>query len=255
MALLSLQGVSVRVGGKTVCTGLDLELPAAHRLAVLGENGVGKTTLIHSIMGLHRIESGKIYIAGRNIADLSVRDRARQIGVLFQESPNAMPATVLETVMLGRHPHSRSLFQDDPEDITLAHAVLGSLGLDAMSDRQAATLSGGEKQRLAIAVLLVQSPRLFLLDEPGNHLDIAFQVKALQRVSDTVTKENAGLVMATHDINLAARYCETILLLLGHGRYLLGPRGKILTSENLSRAYQCEIRSVGDFENPVFFPA
>ena len=161
----------------------------------------------------------------------------------------------METALLGRHPHLAKWRWEDAEDIAQARNALSEMNLEAMAERDITTLSGGERQRVAIASLLTQRPQLYLLDEPGNHLDIAFQIRSLEVMRQRVVNEGLGLCMATHDINLAARFCDQILLLTGDGEFLLGSTSEILTPENLSRAYGCEIRQVAYEGGSVFFPA
>ena len=121
--------------------------------------------------------------------------------------------------------------------------------------RDVSGLSGGERQRVAIAALLTQSPELYLLDEPSNHLDISFQIKTLQILSDIVLKERRAMLMATHDINLAARFCDRILLLMGNGQHLEGPVNEVLTESALSRAFQFDIQKISHQGHFLFFPA
>ena len=132
---------------------------------------------------------------------------------------------------------------------------MAAFDLDQLKERTTDTLSGGELQRLALAMLLAQAPQIFLLDEPSNHLDIAFQVKLLSVLTNKVAETSASLIMATHDINLAARFCENVILLLKDGVSLVGESAHILTEENLSQAYGCTIRSVRDGEHRLFYPA
>jgi iron complex transport system ATP-binding protein len=146
------------------------------------------------------------------------------------------------------------MLRDDPLDLQKAQEALQDFDLTTIADRYIDTLSGGEKQRLALAMLVVQSPKLFLLDEPSNHLDIAYQIKMLDLLTQKIDGQNASLIMATHDINLAARYCDQIILLTGNGEYLSGPRQTVLTEENLSKAFSYEIQSVAIQNRTLFFP-
>jgi len=255
MSLLELKSVDLSIGGKALCRQLNLSIDNNQYWALLGKNGVGKTSLLHSIMRFRPVDAGEIYLAGSPTRQWSRRELARRMGILLQNNDNPMPATVLETVLLGRHPHLQNWWQDDPVDTVKALAALSELELHNMADRQVNTLSGGEQQRLAIAMLIVQEPELFLLDEPSNHLDVAFQLKALNLLKHSVAKDHCSLLMASHDINLAARFCDWILLLLGEGNYLIGPKQEVLTEENLSQAYNCPIKLIRDGNNTLFFPA
>ena len=179
MATLELNSLSLRIGHTQVCTNLNLRLQENQRWGLLGKNGVGKTTLLHSLISLVPVQSGEILIDGNALKDIPRRQLAAAVGILFQHGISELPATVMETVLLGRHPHVQSLLRDDPEDLKIAADALQDLKLSNLADRQVDTLSGGERQRLALAMLIAQTPGLFLMDEPSNHLDLVFQVELL----------------------------------------------------------------------------
>lgn len=255
MAYLELKALTLRIGDRLLFTDLDLTVLENERWGLLGKNGAGKTTLLHSIIGLRPVESGSIVINDKNINDTPRQELASIVGILFQEGIGALPATVFETVMLGRHPHVQSLLRDDPADIEIATDALRDLDLEDFANRQVDTLSGGERQRLALAMLIAQTPKLFLLDEPSNHLDVAFQVKLLSVLEKRLIDQSASLLMATHDINLAARFCDKIILLMGNSSFMIGTRDEVLTEENLSIAYDCPIRSITGEDRKLFYPA
>ncbi|MEX0740112.1 MAG: ABC transporter ATP-binding protein [Pseudohongiella sp.] len=244
----------LQIGDRILCDQLNLSVAAGQRMAVLGQNGSGKTTLLHSLLKLCRVDKSRIEIDGRALTHWSRRDLAKTVGILFQENQDDMPATVHETVMLGRLPHLSGWRWESESDFALAENALKTVGLEAMTGRNVSSLSGGERQRLAIASLLTQSPKLYLLDEPSNHLDISFQIKTLKLLTETVIRDNSALIMATHDINLAARFCDQILLLNGDGTYTLGPATEVLTDVTLSHAYNCEIRHVATDIGKLYFP-
>ena len=241
MAVLELENLEVRIGDNIICHDLALDLDGGDILGVLGRNGVGKTTLLHTIMDFRQPASGTIYIQDNNLQTLKRHQLARKVGLLFQDNDTSMPATVLETVLLGRHPYSKNLLWDSEQDIELCLETLVQLGLGTLENRQVSTLSGGEKQRLAIALLLAQNPTVFLLDEPSNHLDIDYQIKVLELLTDKINNKNAAMVMASHDINLVSRFCNHVLLLLGDGETIIGPTSSVLSSENLAHAFHCRI--------------
>jgi len=254
MAVLEIEHLEVRIGDKVICNDLELKLESGEILGVLGRNGVGKTTLLHTIMNFRTPTTGTIRIQGGELHTLKRQQLAREVGLLFQESDNSMPATVLETILLGRHPYSENLLWDSEQDVTLCRNTLNLLGLGTMESRQVATLSGGEKQRLAIALLLAQSPTVFLLDEPSNHLDIDYQIKVLELLAQRVKNNSAAMVMASHDINLVSRFCDHVLLLLGDGATLTGPTTSIMSTENLEHAFQCRIVHTKVNERDYFLP-
>lgn len=255
MATLELQSLELEIGGKLICRNLNVSLQPNERWGLLGKNGAGKTTLLHSILGLRPISAGKILIDGKELGELPRTELAAKLGILFQQDMNALPATVFETVMLGRHPHVQSLLRDNPADIEIARNALKAFELDELSEREVDTLSGGERQRLSLAMLVAQTPQIFLLDEPNNHLDVAFQVKLLSILEQKISESSACLLMATHDINLAARYCDKIILLKDGGEFMVGASEDILTEENLSTAYDCPIKSLSGEDCTLFYPA
>lgn len=245
----------LQMGNRTLCHQLDLSVPAGQRLAVLGQNGSGKTTLLHALLKLGPTDEDRIDIDGRALSSWSRAELARRVGILFQDSHDDMPASVHETVMLGRLPHLPAWRWESEEDFALADQALKTVGLEHLARRDVGSLSGGERQRLAIASLLTQAPTLYLLDEPSNHLDISFQIKTLALLSETVRRDNSALIMATHDINLASRFCDHVLLLHGDGTYTLGARADVLTDKILSRAYGCDIRHVVTDAGHFYYPA
>jgi len=255
MANLKIQSLSLQIERKILCRDLNVQIRENERWGLLGKNGAGKTTLLHALIGQRRANQGSIHLDGVSVYDLKQRELASKVGILFQQGIEALPATVFETVILGRHPHTQSLLWDDPKDIQIAENALAAFDLDQLKERAVDTLSGGELQRLALAMLLAQTPQLFLLDEPSNHLDVAFQVKLLTVLTNKVADTSASMIMATHDINLAFRFCENIILLLEDGESLAGKSVDVLTEENLSQAYGCHIRTVNSGERRLFYPA
>jgi len=179
--LLELENVTLTAGDTLLCRDLDLAVHAEQSWALLGRNGAGKTTLLHSILRLREVRTGQLRVHGQPVTELGRRELSHRIGMLFQEGVDVLPATVMETVLLGRYPHSRGWLTDDASDLAIAKSALSDLDLEAFAKRKLATLSGGERQRLALAMLIAQQPELYLLDEPSNHLDVAFQTRLLGR--------------------------------------------------------------------------
>lgn len=245
----------LKVGDRILCDQLSLSVAAGQRLAVLGQNGSGKTTLLHSLLKLCHVDESRVEINGRALTQWSRRELATNVGILFQDNHDDMPASVHETVMLGRLPHLSGWRWESDEDFELAGRALKTVGLAELADRDVSSLSGGERQRLAIASLMTQNPTLYLLDEPSNHLDISFQIKTLKLLTQTVVRDNSALIMATHDINLASRFCDQTLLLYGDGTYTLGSSKDVLTDDALSRAYGCPIHHVTTGSGRFYFPA
>ena len=244
MSILELENLEIKIGDTVICRELSLLLEGGRLLGILGRNGAGKTTLLHTIMGFRPFQHGAIRIQQEDLHAIPRQQLATKIGLLFQESENSLPATVLETVMLGRHPHSENLLWDSPADVAYCRETLSQMGLGSLENRQVSTLSGGEKQRLAIALLLAQNPKVLLLDEPSNHLDIDYQIKILSLLHEKSRKQNAAMIIASHDINLVSRFCDDVLLLLEDGNAITGPIAEVLDTQNLERAFGCKVECV-----------
>lgn len=251
--LLQTNDLDVTVGERMLIEGLTLTLWPGQRLAVLGQNGSGKTSLLHSLMGLRPAAGGSIKLKQRLLTAWPRRELARHIGLLFQQVQDDMPSSVYETAMLGRLPHAGSWQWENDEDVAAVEEALQAMQLLDVTGRDVSALSGGERQRLAIASLWAQNPLVYLLDEPANHLDISFQIKVLQLFRERVQNRNQAFVMATHDINLVSAFCDRVLLLYGNGQFRLGGTEDILTDAILSEAYECDIRHVEVDGNRIFF--
>jgi iron complex transport system ATP-binding protein len=254
MVPIELQGLTVVVGGRTVCADLSLAMGGGENWAVLGANGTGKTTLLHTIAALRPPAAGAVRLSGQDVRAVAPRDRARRLGVLLQDSESGFPATVLESVLIGRHPHMTRWAWEQDEDITRARNALWAVGLADFETRQVDTLSGGERRRADIAALLTQDPAICLLDEPVNHLDMHQQIRILdlfRRRTDDISNLN---VCVLHDVNLARRFCSHGLLLLGDGECIHGPLDDILSGETLSRLYGHPVREVPDGTDRYYVP-
>lgn len=254
--LLQTQGLTVEIGGKTVCRGLNVAISAGQRWGLLGINGVGKTTLLHTLAGLRVPAQGEIKLGDVSLNELPRRSIAQKIGVLLQDDNETFPGTVLETVLTGRHPWLGRWQWEREQDRGLALAALKDVGLDGFEQRQVNTLSGGERRRLALATLFTQDPQLFLLDEPTNHLDPHHQIGLLGLLDQRVVEATNGRasLMILHDINLATRFCDHLMLLFGEGETLCGPSDEVLNTDNLTRLYGHPVIALDGPNGPAFLP-
>jgi len=253
---LSFEDVAAARGGRLIWSEATFTVPAGGIVAVIGSNGAGKTTLLHTLAGLREPTVGEVRIGGLPYAAWPALEAARFRGLLAQQQPDLFAASVLETVLVGRHPHLGRWGWEGPQDVAIARAALESVGLAGFAQRDVQTLSGGERQRVAIATLLTQAPRLFLLDEPLNHLDLHHQIAALELFQRLVREDGAGRgsVLVLHDINLAARYADHIILLDGRGGVMAGDRDTVLRAELLSQAFGHPLRRIEHAGRAVFLP-
>ena len=207
---------------------------------LLGPNGCGKTTLLKLMAGVLRPHEGAITLGGRAIDGISRRALARHIAVVPQETHPAFDYTVLEMVLMGRHPHLGAFQLEGPEDIAIAHDSLSATGTSHLAGRAYMTLSGGEKQRVVIASALAQAPDVLLLDEPTASLDLAYQMEVASLLRRLNHDRGVSMVLATHDLNLAASVCDSLVLVRA-GRVLAhGPTREVLTVAMIQQLYDVE---------------
>jgi iron complex transport system ATP-binding protein len=241
--LLRSKDLRVSVPGRLLVENLDLTLSRGELIAVLGRNGTGKTLSLLTLAGLRAPDAGEILLGTENIAALRRRRIAQQLALLAQDTDDIFPATVIDTALIGRHPHLARLSRESTEDHEIAAAALAAAGILELSERNVLSLSGGERRRLAIAQILTQAPEVYLLDEPTNHLDPQHQLDTL-RIFRRAADAGAGVIASLHDVNLAARYADRCLLLFGDGRWELGPAAEILSEPRLEEVYATPMEAV-----------
>jgi iron complex transport system ATP-binding protein len=251
VAPLATRDLAVSIAGRQVCAGLDLAVETGSRWAILGVNGVGKTTLLTTLAGLRPPQGGEILLDGARLPALPARSRACRLGLMPQEDRDDPEATVLEVALLGRLPHLAWWQAETPRDEALARYAIEAAGLAGLESRRAETLSGGERRRLALAALLAQEAPLLLLDEPTSHLDMHQQVALLDLLTGWSERT---LVMTLHDVNLAARYCTHALLLFGDGEACAGPVAAMLSAEVLTRLYRHPVIAVEGTQGHAYLP-
>ena len=252
--LLATRDLVIDIPERADSSPLHLTVNPGQCWGILGPNGAGKSTLLHTLARLRPARAGRIELTGQPLGSLSRPDLARRLGLVFQNHHDGFPATVLETALIGRHPYLRPWDIETGEDVDAARAALATVDLDGMEGRQVDTLSGGERQRLALATVLTQDPQVLLLDEPTSQLDLHHQVSVLQRVREIAGGERRAAVMALHDVNLAARFCDHLLLMFPDGGACWGPTRTMLVPAALERLYN-QALSVGEVDgHPVFLP-
>ena len=225
---------------RPVLSGVTLEVPAGAVVGVLGPNGSGKTTLLRLLSGTRRPTSGVIRFDDRPLADYTRRALARRVAVVPQETQLAFDYSVMEMVLMGRHPHLGVFEVEGPADVAVARDALAATGAAHLEDRDFATLSGGEKQRVVIAAALAQATDVLLLDEPTSSLDLGAQLEIAQLLAELNRTRGVTIVVSTHDLHLAAGICRD-LVLLREGRIVAdGPIADVLTSAHLRALYGVE---------------
>jgi len=242
--MLEAAGLGLSAGGRELVRALDLSLAPGAFWSLLGRNGAGKTSLILALAGLRSPRAGTIALDGVGLAAYPRGELARRIAVLLQDEETDFWGSVLDYVMLGRYPRSRSIWSRDPEGAVAARHWLAELDLVDRGAQAYRTLSGGERQRARIAQLLLQDADILLLDEPLQHLDLSHQAQVMRTLSRCASGGKTVLA-ALHEPGHAARHCGFAVLLYDAGRASLGRSSEMLTQANLEALYQCRLEAAG----------
>jgi iron complex transport system ATP-binding protein len=256
MALLQTQQLTLYAGNKLLCEQLNWQCAPGEIWAVLGRNGAGKTTLLHSLAGIRACTApqcrGTILLQGKSLTSWSRKQIAQQLGLLLQDYHDPFPGTVSDYALMGRHPYLHALQWESEQDYARVSDALKRVGLEDFTQRDIQSLSGGEFQRMRIAMLLVQDPQILLLDEPVNHLDLQFQHAVLEALVATVKASDKTMVMTIHDVNLALRYCTHALLIHDNGRVESGEIGHVITEQSLTQLYQYPVKAISTAGRSLF---
>ncbi len=238
--LLEVRELTVAYGSRLALAGVDLRLERGSVVGLLGPNGAGKSTLVRAVSGVHAGYTGNVTVAGDDLRALPRKEVARRIAVVPQEPRFDFPFTALEVVVMGRHPHLAGLAFESARDLEIARQALARCGALHLAARPIDQLSSGERQRIVFARALAQQTPILLLDEPASFLDLRFQVELFDRVRE-LADEGTGVVAVLHDLNLAAEYCDRVVLLQGGRVVAAGPTAEVLTYQHLTAVYETEI--------------
>ncbi|MGB8944100.1 MAG: ABC transporter ATP-binding protein [Streptomyces sp.] len=230
---LRADGVTRTAAGRLIVDGVTLAPPPGATVGLLGPNGSGKSTLLRILAGVLAPASGVVTLDGDPLREVGRRTVARRVAVVDQEATTQVELSVEEVVRLGRIPHRRAWSPSTPEDEEAVREALTRTGLSDRAAQSWHTLSGGERQRVQIARALAQKPRELLLDEPTNHLDVQHQLDLLSLVSDLPLTS----VIALHDLNLAAMFCDHVLVLREGAAYASGTPAEVITEELIAKVY------------------
>jgi iron complex transport system ATP-binding protein len=237
MKILEMQNLTCAYNGRPVLEDLCLEAHPGQVLALIGPNGVGKSTLLRAMARLLVPRRGRVLLAGRDLWRSAARDIARQVALAAQVSGAQWPVTVEQAVALGRAPHRGWLLPLTGQDRMATDRALEQAGLTSLRDRKVTQLSGGEQQRVILARVLAQEPQVLLLDEPTSHLDLKYQSGILGLVHQLAHQDGLTVVISLHDLNLAALYADRLALLSTGQLLAIGAPGEVLTPERLTQVY------------------
>ena len=241
--MLKTQQLGISAGQRSLITGLNWQVKRGEFWCVLGKNGAGKTSLLHTLAGAATPTQGSVLLSEQNIAALDTLTLARRRGLLLQSYSDVFHESVFNVVAIARTPHRSGAQWDTAADTAAVRLALQCVNLEEKMNADITQLSGGERQRVGLAALIVQSPDLLLLDEPTAHQDVAYQLKTMNLLRDLAQKH--AVIASCHDINQAARFA-THVLLLGDQQHWQGPVDEVLEAERLSQVFGCSFRREGE---------
>ena len=239
---MSTRNLCVKIAGKEILHGLNVDIKAGRRTAIIGPNGAGKTTLLRALAGLNRRYTGEITLDGRELGSYAEKELARVRAILPQERAAAQGLTVEQLVTYGRFAHAgllqTSASAEDREAIAWA---METAHVSAFAEREVHTLSGGERQRVFLAMALSQRPRLLLLDEPTTYLDVAHQLRVMEIISQLNRIHGMTILMVLHDMAHAMQYADDIVLVESGRVRATGTPAEVLTEERIADVFGVEV--------------
>ena len=254
--MLEVQSLTVGYANYEVLRDVSISIDSGEILAVVGPNGVGKSTLIRAVSGINLIRSGRVLVDGQDVTRLSAQLRARFMAVVPQARELPAAFTVYQTVLLGRTPYLSWLGKAGMRDHAVVSLSLKRTDLAGMAERRIGELSGGEQQRVLLARALAQDTPILLLDEPTTHLDLQHQSNLLNLVRLLVQEKNLCVLMVLHDLNLAGLYADRVALMANGGVFAMGEPAKVLTAQNLTTVYRIPIDVIThpEYGTPLVLP-
>jgi iron complex transport system ATP-binding protein len=241
--MLKIQNISVSYGTRRILHEVTFNVQSGEVLALIGPNGAGKSTLIRAASGVIPY-TGHVRTNGDDFASLSPLQRAKYIATVPQAVSMPPAYTVWETVLLGRTPYLGFLGQPSQKDEEIARRSLERVSALPFAERRVGELSGGEQQRILLARALCQSTPILLLDEPTAHLDLQYQVGLLELITELAHKDDLAVLIALHDLNLAAHYADRIALMVAGSIKAIGTAKEVLQPELITEAYCLPVQVV-----------
>ena len=242
--MLRIENLSVPYGSRHVLDNVSLEVNSGEVLALIGPNGAGKSTLVRAVSGVVPAQSGKVRTNGDDLLSMPPMQRARFLSVVPQVVYMPPAFTVWETVLMGRTPYLNFLGQVSVKDEEIVRTALQKVDALELAERRVGELSGGEQQRVLLARALAQSTPILLLDEPTTNLDLHYQISFMEIVRALAHADGLAILIALHDLNLAARYADRVALLVSGEIKAAGTPRQVLTPELISAAYHLPVKVV-----------
>jgi len=243
---LSAESVTLAYGDRAVIEGLSIDIAPARITAIVGANGCGKSTLLRALARLITPQDGRVVLDGEALSSRPTKEIARTLGLLPQSPVAPEGIAVTDLVGRGRHPHQGLLARWSARDYAAVAQALAATGIADLADRSVDELSGGQRQRVWIAMALAQETDILLLDEPTTFLDVAHQIEVLDLLTDLNRDRGTTIVMVLHDLNLAARYADELVAVVGGRVHALGAPSDIVTAELVRDVFGLESTIIAD---------
>ena len=232
---LTINHLSFSYSSSPILKGIDLALDLGEVLSIVGPNGSGKSTLLKCINRILKTKGNTVFVDGKDINKLNLKELSKIMGYVPQSSVSVFPFTVFDIVMMGRTPYIH--WSPSEQDYEIVAETLDFLGLSDLAMRHFNELSGGEQQKVIIARALAQQPKILLLDEPTSNLDIKHQLEILCILKDLAQSKHCSIIVAMHDLNMASRFSDKMLMLKKGCIFAVGAPEKVLTEENIEAVY------------------
>ncbi len=245
---IDIDGLEFGYRDSPVIKGLTASFDRPELVSIIGPNGVGKSTLIHCINKILSPNDGAVMIDGRDVNSINVKELAKHMGYVPYTSPNTFPISVIDAVMMGRHPHAKLGSFD--KDLEVSYSMLEMLGIEDLAMRQLNELSAGQLQKVILAKGLAQEPKVLLLDEPTANLDVKHQLGVTRLLKRVSQEKGVTVIMICHDLNIAAKYSDRIIMMSEGSVYASGTPEEVLTKDNISRVYDINCEVITDQGRP-----
>ncbi len=245
---LVIDGIEFGYSSVPVLKDITLDANGPQLLSIIGPNGVGKSTLIHCINRILSPNKGTVMIDGDNVNDVSLKDLAKKVGYVPYSANDTFPLSVVDTVLMGRHPHAT--YKSLDKDLDIVYDTLKLLNIEDLALRNFNELSAGQHQKVMLARGLVQEPEILLLDEPTSNLDIKHQMEVTRILRDLSQEKNILIIMISHDLNIAAKYSDTMIMLHGGYIYAIGTPSEVITKDNIKAVYDVDSEIIESHGRP-----
>ena len=239
---------NAKKGWAPVLKDVNLEIKGAQLVSILGPNGVGKSTFIHCMNKLLDPTEGIVCINDHPISEIPLKEMAKISGYVPYSASDSFPLTVTDTILMGRHPYSKIGSLDD--DLRIVEETIKLIGIEDLADRLFTELSAGQRQKVMLSRGIAQQPRILFLDEPTSNLDIKYQLEITRMLRRLSRERNMLIIMISHDINIAAKYSDNILILLEGGIFAVGKPEEVITEDIIEKVYDVKVKVTSDGGRP-----